>query len=158
MMNHLVICYICLYIIHILSCVSKPNIVEELLKTLYFCNGFMYDHNLETSYNLLLYLHNGMIASSTSLVHKDHSICTALIGWTAWALWIVPGLASDRQMYFIFLLPLAFSFQKPEFPNKATEKVIKILVLTVANFSSKFQTEKLPIHMSPRWKRTPIDY
>lgn len=48
------------------------------------------------------YLQVGMICCSTSLDHKDHSIWTAVIGWTAWALLMVEAEASDKPMYFIF--------------------------------------------------------
>ena len=54
------------------------------------------------------HLHVGITASSASLVHKDHSSCTADMGWTAWALLIVSGEASDRPMY--LTLPSSTSF------------------------------------------------
>ena len=53
-------------------------------------------------------LQRGMISFSISRVHKDHSICTAVMGWTVCARPIVSGLASDNPMYFI--LPSSTSF------------------------------------------------
>ena len=53
-------------------------------------------------------LQSGIISSSISRVHKEYSICKAVMGWTAWALLIVSTLASDNPMYFIF--PSSTSF------------------------------------------------
>lgn len=52
--------------------------------------------------NKINYLQVGTISSSTSLVHKDHSSWMAVSGWTACALLIVSGGASDKPTYFIF--------------------------------------------------------
>lgn len=49
-----------------------------------------------------VYLQSGTISSSISRVHKDHSICNAVMGCTAWARLIVSELASDNPMYFTF--------------------------------------------------------
>lgn len=57
------------------------------------------------------YLHRGTIPSSMSRVQRDHSICTAVIGWTAWARLMVSGLASDRPIYLTF--PSSTSFFSP---------------------------------------------
>ena len=54
------------------------------------------------------YLQSGIISSSISRVHRDHSICKAVMGCTAWALLIVSGLASDRPIYLTF--PSSTSF------------------------------------------------
>ena len=48
------------------------------------------------------YLQSGTISCSISRVQRDHSSCTAVMGWTACALLIVSGLASDNPMYLIF--------------------------------------------------------
>lgn len=44
-------------------------------------------------------LHRETISTSISRDQRDHSICTALIGCTAWARLIVSALASDNPMY-----------------------------------------------------------
>lgn len=60
----------------------------------------MYERLLEISHDS--HLQVGMMSSSTSLVHKDHSSWTAVMGWTACALLMVDADASDRPMYLIF--------------------------------------------------------
>ena len=54
------------------------------------------------------HLQVGMISSSTSLDHKDHSNCTAVMGCSGCALLIVEAEASDRPMYLI--LPSSTNF------------------------------------------------
>ena len=54
------------------------------------------------------HLQVGMISSSTSRDHSDHSSWTAVIGWTACARRMVAALASDRPKYFTF--PSSTSF------------------------------------------------
>jgi len=67
-----------------------------------------------------LYLQVGIISSSTSLVHKDHSNWTVVIGWTAWALRIVDAEASESPMYFIF--PSSTNFFISPICNRYTNK------------------------------------
>ena len=54
------------------------------------------------------HLQVGIISSSTSLDHKDHSSCTAVMRRTACALLIVEAEASDSPMCLI--LPSSTSF------------------------------------------------
>ena len=41
---------------------------------------------------------SGSSSASGSRVHSEYSVCSAVIGWTAWARRIVSGPASDRPM------------------------------------------------------------
>ena len=75
------------------------------------------------------YLQSGIISCSISRVQRDHSICTAVMGWTACALLIVSGLASDNPMYLIFPSCTSF-FSSPICHLKKTQHHINHRVTT----------------------------
>jgi hypothetical protein len=55
-----------------------------------------------------VHLHRGTTSSSISRDQRDHSICRAVMGWTACARLIVFTLASERPIYLTF--PSSTSF------------------------------------------------
>lgn len=71
------------------------------------------------------HLQVGTMSASVSLDHKDHSICTAVIGCTACALLIVEAEASDKPMYFI-LPSLTSSLSAPTLQKVAQPGLDKI--------------------------------
>ena len=84
----------------------------------------------------MLHLQVGTMSSSTSLDHKDHSNCTADMGWTACALLIVEAEASLRPMYFI--LPSSTSFFISPIFQKRHEVMTDSLLLKPRSFSACF--------------------
>lgn len=95
---------------------SKKNLIKNFnfwyilwtqFTNIYSQFSAIYKVNIESLTVEVLYRHNvylevGIIWASESLLQRDHSSCTAVIGCTAWALRIVEAEASDRPTYFIF--------------------------------------------------------